>query len=250
MHMPFIRVTALDQTCDKVQGFEAGADDFTPNRWTTSPSSPASRIWPPQNTEQCAGACRRRASRSHDHRLELAVANGLRLCSQVRSLERTHLPITVIVQPGEVGRLLRALDKGGNDCVTRPVDCNELLTPCTHADQAQGHSYYLRHRLEASVELAVTDALTGLYNRRNERHLAALAEHARTPEPVALAAVDRHRQFQVRSTAPGVTTAATASIAKEALFNRADKGALCRHARRAQQGGDAARGVAAPHSTN
>src|ERR1700704_6681468 len=30
MHLPVIMVTALDQTSDKVQGLEAGADDFIP----------------------------------------------------------------------------------------------------------------------------------------------------------------------------------------------------------------------------
>src|SRR5262249_47718613 len=47
--------------------------------------------------------------------LSLATSDGLRLCSQVRALERTrNLPIIVLVQPGDDARLLRGLDMGVN----------------------------------------------------------------------------------------------------------------------------------------
>src|SRR5262245_19171533 len=43
--------------------------------------------------------------------LSLADGDGLRLCSQVRSFERTrNLPIIILVQPGDETRLLRGLD--------------------------------------------------------------------------------------------------------------------------------------------
>ena len=60
--------------------------------------------------------------------LSLEHADGLRLCSQVRSLDRTrHLPIMIIIEPGDDARLLRGLDMGVNDYIVRPVDANELL---------------------------------------------------------------------------------------------------------------------------
>jgi len=125
--------------------------------------------------------------------LNLAAADGLRLCGQVRSLERTrHLPIIVIVQPGEEARLLRALDMGVNDYLHRPVDRNELLARVRTQIRRKRHSDYLRDRLEESVELAVTDALTGLHNRGYmETYLAALAEQAgATGRPLSLVLVD------------------------------------------------------------
>jgi two-component system cell cycle response regulator len=125
--------------------------------------------------------------------LNLAGADGLRLCGQVRSLERTrHLPIIVIVQPGEEARLLRALDMGVNDYLSRPVDRNELLARVRTQVRRKRHSDNLRDRLDESVELAVTDALTGLHNRRYmETHLAALAEQAgATGRPLSLVLVD------------------------------------------------------------
>src|SRR5262249_28962599 len=54
--------------------------------------------------------------------------DGLRLCSQVRSLERTrHVPVLAIADMENNTRLLRGLEIGVNDYLLRPVDRNELL---------------------------------------------------------------------------------------------------------------------------
>ena len=132
--------------------------------------------------------------------LNLAEADGLRLCSQVRALERTrHLPIIVVVQPDEEVRLLRALDMGVNDYLMRPVDRNELLARVRTQIKRKRYSDHLRDRLEESVELALTDALTGLNNRRYlETHLKALAEQARAadrPLSVLFADVDSFKSI-------------------------------------------------------
>jgi two-component system cell cycle response regulator len=132
--------------------------------------------------------------------LNLIEADGLRLCSQVRALERTrHLPIIVIVQPGDEARLLRALDMGVNDYLARPIDRNELLARVRTQIKRKRHSDHLRDRLEESVELALTDALTGLHNRRYmEAHLKALAEQARMsgrPLSMLLADIDNFKSI-------------------------------------------------------
>ena len=256
MHVPVIMVTALDQTSDKVQGLEAGADDFITKpvddialitrvknlarlktlndemllRMATGAQIgglPGATIaWPKtecggrimvvEDNERVAKRIVAMLGKLHEVHVEsyvqvalaclasqrcdvlivslnLAAADGLRLCSQVRSLERTrHLPIVVVVQPGEEARLLRALDMGVNDYLTRPVDRNELLARVRTQIKRKRHSDYLRDRLDESVELAVTDALTGLHNRRYmETHLVALAEQAgATGRPLSLVLVD------------------------------------------------------------
>ncbi len=54
--------------------------------------------------------------------------DGLRLCSQARSLERTRqVPILAISDADNKARLLRGLEIGVNDYLLRPVDKNELL---------------------------------------------------------------------------------------------------------------------------
>jgi GGDEF domain-containing protein len=105
-----------------------------------------------------------------------ANADGLRLCSQVRSLERTrHLPILMIVEPSDDARLLRGLDMGVNDYVLRPIERHELMARVRTQVKRKRHSDLLKARLEESVEMAITDGLTGLHNRRYmEGHLKTL----------------------------------------------------------------------------
>ncbi len=112
--------------------------------------------------------------------LRLAEADGLRLCSQTRSLERTrHLPIIVLVEPGDEPRLLRALDMGVNDYIMRPVDRNELMARVRTQVKRKRYSDHLRNRLEESIEAAMIDPLTGLHNRRYmESHLRTLVADA------------------------------------------------------------------------
>ncbi|MFA5901126.1 MAG: PleD family two-component system response regulator [Hyphomicrobium sp.] len=113
--------------------------------------------------------------------LTMSDADGLRLCSQTRSLDRTrHLPIVVLVEPGNEARLLRALDMGINDYVVRPIDPNELLARVRTQVKRKRYSDHLRNRLEESIEASVIDSLTGLHNRRYmETHLSTLVEEAR-----------------------------------------------------------------------
>src|SRR6266849_5146140 len=54
--------------------------------------------------------------------------DGLRLCSHLRSLERTRqVPILAVADADNNARLLRGLEIGVNDYLLRPVDKNELL---------------------------------------------------------------------------------------------------------------------------
>ena len=125
--------------------------------------------------------------------LSLQKADGLRLCSQVRSLERTrHLPIIILVEPGDEARLLRGLDMGVNDYLMRPIDRHELLARVKTQIKRKRHSDFLRHRLAESVELAITDPLTNLHNRRYmEGHLKTLvAEAIRTGRSLSMLVAD------------------------------------------------------------
>jgi len=125
--------------------------------------------------------------------LTLAGADGLRLCSQVRSLERMRsLPIIVVVEGADETRLLRALDMGVNDYLTRPIDRHELLARVRTQIRRKRHADHLRASLNESVEFAVTDALTGLFNRRYlDVHLKTLAEQAKdTGRPLSVLLTD------------------------------------------------------------
>lgn len=87
----------------------------------------------------------------------------------------------IAVEPGDNARLLRGLDMGVNDYLMRPIDKNEMLLRVRTQVKRKRYSDFLRSRLEESVEMAVTDALTGLHNRRYlETHLKNLVEEARS----------------------------------------------------------------------
>jgi two-component system, cell cycle response regulator len=104
--------------------------------------------------------------------------DGLRLVSQFRSFEATRqTPILVVVDPAEQQQLLRALDMGVNDYLMRPVDRQELLARVNTQVKRWRYTEQLRSSVKASIEMAITDPLTGLYNRRYlETHLSHLMD--------------------------------------------------------------------------
>ena len=106
--------------------------------------------------------------------------DGLRLCSQVRSLDRTrNVPILAIADAENNARLVRALEIGVNDYLARPIDRNELLARVRTQIRKKRYTERLRDNVQMSIEMAITDALTGLYNRRYmESHLGSLVEQA------------------------------------------------------------------------
>ena len=112
--------------------------------------------------------------------LSLRNADGLRLCSEIRSLDDgRHLPLLALAEAEEQGRLHRALDMGVNDYIVRPVNTSELLVRVRTQIKRKRYTDYLRSRLEQSVELAVLDPLTTLHNRRYfTRHMQALFDRS------------------------------------------------------------------------
>ncbi len=70
--------------------------------------------------------------------LGLQNFDGLRLCSQVRSLERTrNVPILAVAEADNNERLVRGLEIGVNDYLIRPIDKNEMLGARAHQDQEE-----------------------------------------------------------------------------------------------------------------
>lgn len=119
--------------------------------------------------------------------------DGLRICSQLKSLEQTRqIPVLVIVNSDDQQRLLRALDMGVNDYLIRPVDRQELLARVNTQIRRARYAEQLRASVQTTIEMAVTDALTGLHNRRYmETHLSQLAEHsADRGKPLSILSLD------------------------------------------------------------
>jgi two-component system cell cycle response regulator len=124
---------------------------------------------------------------------DLLDHDGLRLCSQLRSFERTRqIPILVVVDVEDQSRLMRALDMGVNDYLHRPLDKLELKARVNTQIKRKRYTDRLRFNVTRSMELAVTDPLTGLYNRRHmDNQLAVQVTNAASRgKAVAVLALD------------------------------------------------------------
>ena len=101
--------------------------------------------------------------------LSMSLPDGdpLRLVSQLRANESGRdLPILLMADDGELPRLAKGLDLGANDYLVRPVDRNELLARVRTQIRRKHLQERFRANYRRSLSLALTDELTGLYNRR------------------------------------------------------------------------------------
>lgn len=119
--------------------------------------------------------------------------DGLRFVAQVRSSEASRRnPILAVVDPADRPRLLKALELGVNDILPRPVDAEELMARARTQIKRKRYADFLKEKLDYSLEMAVTDALTGLHNRRYMAgQLQALVGRAgQGGDPVAVLVMD------------------------------------------------------------
>jgi two-component system cell cycle response regulator len=119
--------------------------------------------------------------------------DGLKLIARMQSGDATRrLPILAVVDPDHAEKAVRALELGANDIIYRPVDGEELAARVRTLIKRRRYVEALRRSLDQSLELAVTDQLTGLFNRRYlSGQLDPMVQRAtRGGEPVALIVAD------------------------------------------------------------
>jgi two-component system cell cycle response regulator len=99
--------------------------------------------------------------------LLLSQEDGLRLCSQLRSRESTRqIPILLMADEHEINKVAKGLEIGANDYILRPIDRNELLARVRSQIRQKRYQDRLVANYTASLSMALTDPLTGLFNRR------------------------------------------------------------------------------------
>jgi two-component system cell cycle response regulator len=102
------------------------------------------------------------------------------------------MPILAVAEADNNARLVRGLEIGVNDYLIRPIDKNEMLARVRTQIKKKRYTERLRDNVQMSIEMAITDALTSLYNRRYmETHLAALTEQAaQRGKPISVLILD------------------------------------------------------------
>jgi two-component system cell cycle response regulator len=110
----------------------------------------------------------------------LTDADGLRLCSHIKGHEKVrHVPILILVEESDTRILIKGLDLGVNDYLITPIESNEVLARVNTQVRRKRFQDALKSNYQQSVSLAVTDGLTGLYNRRYfDAHCKNLMEQA------------------------------------------------------------------------
>ncbi len=230
-HIPIIMVTALSESQDRVQGLEAGADDFlskpvnetalfarvrslvrlkmTVDEWHAREStanqlgvmdSNATVMEEPYegakilvvneldyeinnitkaldkdyHTMETVNTGVEAIKLTKEQEFDLIVVSlnlddedALRLCSHFRSSDRTRsTPILVISEQEQIEHIAKALRIGVHDYIVRPIDGNELVARVRTQIRRKRFQEHLRMNYEISLSMALTDSLTGLYNRR------------------------------------------------------------------------------------
>lgn len=118
--------------------------------------------------------------------------DGLRLCAELRGNDATrHVPILLIISGSDRDRLVRALEIGVFDYVLEPVDHHEFLARTRAQIKRKRYQDRLRDSYHRSVELAITDELTGLFNRHYlKSHMGELMRRSADGHSVAVAILD------------------------------------------------------------
>ena len=102
------------------------------------------------------------------------------------------MPLLGVVDEMDKRTMVRALDLGVNDVISRPLDPGELSARSATQLKRKRYADALRDRLDESLEMSVRDALTGLFNRRYtvSRLRQALDGLRANHEPLTTALID------------------------------------------------------------
>jgi two-component system cell cycle response regulator len=127
----------------------------------------------------------------------------MRLASLLRARPETRqIPVMMVFPPEQLAQAHLAMEMGVADYLTYPPDFAELTARLRVQLRRKHYSDRLRSAMDETLVLAVTDPLTGLYNRRYARgHLEALiARQEGAGQGLAAMALDLDRFKAINDT--------------------------------------------------
>src|SRR3546814_16722985 len=103
-----------------------------------------------------------------------------------------HLPLLVLGRITEQPRLIKGLELGVNDYLLKPLDATELRARVRTQVRRRRFQLRMPATHEASLAMALTDGLTGLYNRHYfSSHFDGLFKQAsETARPLSVLILD------------------------------------------------------------
>ncbi|MBY0354890.1 MAG: PleD family two-component system response regulator [Rickettsiales bacterium] len=134
---------------------------------------------------------------------QLNDVDALRLCAHMRNVETMrNVPIIMLVEEEEMPLVLKGLELGINDYLMLPVDQNEMIARVKTQIRRKKYQDALKQNYQSSISMAITDALTGLYNRHYlDAHLHNMVSSAITnKKPLSLLIMDMDHFKSVNDT--------------------------------------------------
>jgi len=97
---------------------------------------------------------------------QLTDTDGLRLASHFKGQEETRsVPVLMLVDEDDTRAMLKGLELGVNDYIIMPVDYNEMAARVKTQIRRKKYQDALKSNYQQTISRAITDGLTGLYNR-------------------------------------------------------------------------------------
>jgi diguanylate cyclase (GGDEF)-like protein len=126
--------------------------------------------------------------------------DGLELCRRIRAAESDHYTyIILLTSRDRYEDKLQGLDAGADDFLTKPPNPHELSVRLRIAERIVAIHEKLARQNRRLAELAMTDELTGVKNRRRFLEdfelYAALAVRQRMPLSLVVLDVDHFKQY-------------------------------------------------------
>jgi len=104
---------------------------------------------------------------------EMPDVTGLELCGQIRRDSEAYIYIVLLTSNTKKDQIIQGLEAGADDYLTKPFHAGELLARIAVGRRVAELHRELQAKNHVLEELALTDPLTGLSNRRAVEHWAA-----------------------------------------------------------------------------
>lgn len=130
----------------------------------------------------------------------LPELSGFEVCRQLKENEDTFpIQIVMITSLIDLNYKIRGIGVGADDYLVKPIHKEELCTRIGALFKKKNYLDHLREKIDAAVQAAIIDGLTGVYNRDYFNHFLKLemkrSQRYRHPLSLLMIDVDNFKSF-------------------------------------------------------